>query len=211
MHLRTCAPALPCSSALLSSVDRSPALEGKLVTGGRLNVAQAVAALHGISAPAPRVAFSADLVLLEDTYFSANTLYGQVRPSRNVTYFELTNDPQTAQACRCACQVAGLLLRCLMPALDWACLQLASPCSCLLNPPAAAVSPHDRDACQQRSWCHKFGFGPSDVNRSLLRISHIRWPGAHLQGGLRHQAGRQAGTHSSRHAAQATWHTGARL
>ena len=38
-------------AALLSSVDRVPALEGRMVSGGRLNVAAALAALLGAPAP----------------------------------------------------------------------------------------------------------------------------------------------------------------
>lgn len=40
-----------CRAALLSSVDRVPALKGKLQTGGRLNVARALATLLGQPAP----------------------------------------------------------------------------------------------------------------------------------------------------------------
>lgn len=87
------APRLLRSTALLSSVDRSPGLEGRVASGGRLNVAQAVAALYGISAPAPRVAFSADLTLVPDTGFS-------FKLSSNTSFFEVTNDFGTVQGCR---------------------------------------------------------------------------------------------------------------
>lgn len=51
-------PALPlpeqhCRRALLESVDQRPALQGKVVTGGRLNVARALARLTGKPDPAP--------------------------------------------------------------------------------------------------------------------------------------------------------------
>jgi hypothetical protein len=42
-------------AALLASVDPVPALAGRVSSGGRLNVAQALAALRGITASAPRL------------------------------------------------------------------------------------------------------------------------------------------------------------
>lgn len=40
-----------CRSALLGSVDKLPALNGLVSSGGRLNVAKAIAALRGSPAP----------------------------------------------------------------------------------------------------------------------------------------------------------------
>ena len=42
----------PCSNAILSSADVGPGLQGLVATGGRLNVARALAALLGTEEPA---------------------------------------------------------------------------------------------------------------------------------------------------------------
>jgi len=43
----------PCRQALMTTVDKLPSLRGKCITGGRLNVARALAKLQRIPAPPP--------------------------------------------------------------------------------------------------------------------------------------------------------------
>ena len=53
-HPRPCST---CRQALLDSVDRLPALADKTITGGRLNVSAALAALRAYPAALPEPAF----------------------------------------------------------------------------------------------------------------------------------------------------------
>ncbi|EFN51040.1 hypothetical protein CHLNCDRAFT_55404 [Chlorella variabilis] len=94
LALKPSAGPLEIKQALLSSVDPVAALAGRVSTGGRLNVAAAVAALLGIPDPPPRIAFG-DMVEPHTT--AAFSFLTQ-------SLWRLTDQHGTdAEACRASC------------------------------------------------------------------------------------------------------------
>ncbi|PRW20999.1 subtilisin-like serine protease [Chlorella sorokiniana] len=88
------ATAAEARAALLSSVDQVPALRGKLITGGRLNVARAMATLLGQPPPyLPPTQYRN--VVEQDTFY-------ELQPGDGSERYSVTN--ATADACLASCR-----------------------------------------------------------------------------------------------------------